>query len=504
MTRELKPDQSQAPLYDGIVAYANSAVIPFHTPGHKLGRGRQMSSLIQALGTKALAMDASDEVEAIGVDHEVNTLRAEAEQLLAKAYGASRSFFLVNGTSQGIQAAFLALGSVGGAEKSFRKGHRVLVPRNSHVSVYQGLLLSGLEPEFIPFRYDAQWGITLPPTPETITQRLQEGGSYQGVLVTRPDYVGLCLDLEPVVSEAHQRRVPVIVDEAHGPHMAFSSLLPSQSLDLGADLVVQSPHKLGGALTGGSYLHVRGGYICPQRVADALALITSTSPSHLLLASLDEARRQLATTGSQWLKETIELAEYARQAINQTGDLRCMDSHQARALAVDYDPTKLLVDVSALGLSGSRAEEILRREFGIQVEMATTNCILALITIGDTPETVNQLITALGKLRGYRALGEEGSQRLQEQTLQSWPQPQASELSAQGAYWSDKEPVEYIASVGRIAAEWVIPYPPGIPLLAPGELITVEIVDYLQELQACGVSIRGLSGPDGNLLPVVV
>ncbi len=468
-----------------------------------LGASRPLRA---ALGEGALKMDASDEVWSLEYNHDVDAVRYQAEKLLAAAYGSDQSYFLVNGTSQGIQAAFLAL------RHGDYQRNRILLPRNAHISAHQGLILSGLQPCWLPYEYSAKWGISLPPPSAAVIDAINGREEYQAVFLVRPDYHGLCLDLRTVSDAAHRTGCVVVVDEAHGPHLGFNERLPTLSLQLGADVAVQSPHKLAGALTGGAFLHILSGYMTPEALKDALSLVTSTSPSHLILASLDEARRQLATDGPELLEGVVALAQWARDEIDQLGAVHCLGVQEALQMAADYDSTKLLINVRGLGISGAEAEELLRRRWGIQVELSTPTSVLALITLADTQQTVERLVFALRELKEWTSRRTQRqkleavsgkSQSLQDLGWYQYPQASNSELSPQTAFWSVKESVEWTSSGGRVAAEWVIPYPPGIPLIAPGEVISKEIIEYLSLLCSAGVTIRGMQDQSGTQVRVV-
>lgn len=496
--------QQEAPLFQAIVEYGAAGILPLHTPGHKLGAGAS-PRLKAALGQRALKLDASDEVWAPEHHHDMDAVRREAEVLLAAAYGSDNSFFLVNGSSQGIQAAFLALRQIAGDSGP------VLIPRSSHISALQGLLLSGLNPLFLPPRFDPEWGILIPPSAAGVVRRVT-GGTAKGVFVTRPDYFGLSIDLAAVVHAAHSVNLPVIVDEAHGPHLGFHQGLPESALHHGADIVVQSPHKLLGALTGGAYLHCQGDLIPSGVVADGLSLLTSTSPSHLLLASLDEARRQMAVEGRALMDQTLRLAYWTREQIKELDGFRCLDKPKALELAPEFDPTKLLINVSDLGLTGPEAEELLRTHCGVQVELSTASCVLALVTIGDTPQSMKRFLSALKDLRELAVRRRKSDydsrsrQRLwtrRMSVLMDWPDQKPTGYTPREAFWSSKRPVPWDSAVGEVAAEWVIPYPPGVPLLIPGEEITREVVDYLWQLKSVGVTVRGMQDPEGLRVRVV-
>jgi len=486
--------QKQAPLLDAILGYRDAGILPFHTPGHKLGVGLP-AELMDSIGPAA-ALDASDEVFHPQSGHDVDVVREEAEELLAKAYGADWSSFLVNGTSQGIQAAFLAL-RIAGYDGS------VLMPRNCHVSAIQALVLSGLCAKFVKPRFSRKWGIPLPPLRSEMEAALRNEGLP--VFVTRPDYFGLCIDISHLCQIAHELNLPVLVDEAHGAHLGWHKGLPLPALGQGADLAVQSPHKLLGSLTGSSWLHLKSTLLGRDAVKDGLSLVTSTSPSHILLASLDGARRQIALQGEQLLSRTLRLALDVREEIEQISGLRCITCEEARELSDDFDPTKILIDVSDVGVTGPEAEKWLREACGVQVELATPRSVLAFITIGDTEESASRLVGALKRLpkelgRMSDRLGTNGEDTT---PFMEWPMSETAKVSLRDAVLGGKEFVDFDQAAGQVAGEWLIPYPPGIPLLIPGERITLEIIEYYRYLRRMGVSVRGMADQTGRMVRVL-
>lgn len=460
-------DQARAPLLEALLAYVARRPALFHVPGHKQGRGAP-AEWRRALGRGALAMDLT---EAPGLDdlHAPEGVIAEAQALAAAAFGAGRSYFLVGGTTAGLQALLLAV---------CRPGDRVVVPRHAHRSVLAGLILSGATPVYVAPEYDRELDIPLGVRPETLQAALAGSGPVRAVVVVHPTYHGTVLDTAGLVDVARHHGALVLADEAHGSHFAFHPALPVPALACGADAVVQSLHKTGGALTQASVLHVRAGSpLDPARVQEALRWVQSSSPSYLLLASLDAARRELALRGKELWARALELAGWARRQINRLPGLRVAEYLGA-------DPTRLVIDVRGRRLTGRTAASALWNQ-GVAVEMSGQGYVLALITPGDTRATVGRLVRALAALPwGHRAPEPLG--------LPPWPEVV---VPPREAALGEREAVPLRQARGRVAAELVAPYPPGVPVLAPGECITPAVIEYLERCVALGQHLQGPADP---------
>lgn len=465
-------DQRRTPLFTAMQRYLRRQPAVFHVPGHKQGRAAP-PALRRWLGAGALQLDLT---EAPGLDdlHAPSGVIAEAQALAAAAFGAARSFFLVGGTTAGIHAMLLA---------ALRPGEAVLVPRHAHRSVHGGLILAGARPVWLPPAYDPDLAIPLGVPPEAVAQALDRHPEARALVVVHPTYHGIPAAIHPLVQLAHDRGLPVLVDEAHGAHFAFHPDLPPSALAAGADAVAQSLHKTGGSLTQSSLLHL--GYGCrldPDRVQAALRLVQSTSPSYLLMASLDLARRELALRGRRLWDRALALAAAAREALARVPGVR----------VVDYpgmDPTRLILDVRGRGLTGYEAAEQLWRQ-GVAVELAGHGYLLAILSPGDGRESLGRLVAAVRRLRPSRrrkagaGVGPPG--------LPPWPEVV---LTPREAALGRQEAVPLSRSEGRIAAELVAPYPPGIPVLAPGERITPAVLAYLEECLRTGQHLQGPADP---------
>lgn len=476
------------PLLAAMTAYREEKCIPFHTPGHKYGRGMH-PALAKLFTTEALAMDVS-------LMHELDDFFSptgcikEAQERAARVYGAGQSFFIVNGTTAAIHAMLLA---------AVRPGGKVIVARNAHRSVLGGLILAGANPVFVATEADHAIGIAGQVLPSTIETALAAHPDAQAVLVTTPNYYGGGCDLAAIAALAHARHIPVLADEAHGPHLGFDRRLPMSALSAGADLAAQSTHKLLGALTQASILHVsKTSLIAPEKVSSALAVLQTTSPNYWLLASLDAAVGQLADDGNQLIGAVVDLAQEIRERINAIDGLFCFGMERIGTAGLySVDLCKITVTVSGLGLTGVEAERILRRQSHFQVELVDQNNVLLLITLGDLPETATLVEAAMRNLAAQR-------KPLRLAPVFTAP-PQTDELAMlpREAFFAHKKSVPVQRAVGMIAAEPVTFYPPGVPVLLPGERISQEILNWCLAGRQAGLYLSGPQDEQFEMIQVV-
>ncbi|WP_093796193.1 aminotransferase class I/II-fold pyridoxal phosphate-dependent enzyme [Sporomusa acidovorans] len=471
-------------------SYASDGVIPFHTPGHKMGKG--IHPLFQeAVTAKALKLDLADMAELDDL-HEPHGPIKEAQDLAADLYGADYSYFMVNGTTGGIYSMILTLAG---------PGDKLIIPRNSHRSIIGGIILSGAIPVFMQPEVDNDLGLAMGVTPETVAESLKQHPDAKGVLLINPTYYGVATDLKKIVDIAHSQDIPVIVDEAHGPHLKFSPRLPMQALDAGADIVAQSTHKIIGAMTQCSLVHCRKDRIRVPRLKAMLQLVQSTSPNYILMASLDVARMQMATAGRTLIERAVDLANQARREINKIPGLYCFGNEKAGNPGVfRIDPTKVTVTVKGLGITGAEAEQILRHQYKIQVELADIYNILFLITIGDSEQEVQALVAALKDLAATHQGSHDVSALPEICQAGRYPALPKQIISPRDALFGNTCRVPFADAAGKICAEIVTFYPPGIPILCPGERITQEIINYCHVLQNAGLHI---SGPEDYLLKTI-
>ncbi|WP_138415095.1 aminotransferase class I/II-fold pyridoxal phosphate-dependent enzyme [Aquibacillus sediminis] len=469
--------QTETPLFTGLLNHTNKNPIQFHIPGHKKGVGMD-PTFRSFFGDNALSLDLIN-IEPLDDLHHPQGIIKQAQDLAAQAFSADYTFFSVQGTSGAIMTMVL---SVCGP------GDKIIVPRNIHKSVTTALIFSGATPIFIHPEVDETLGISHGITPSAVEKALTTHPDAKGVLVINPTYFGIAGDLKKIVQIAHQFDVPVLVDEAHGVHIHFHCQLPLSAMQAGADIAATSVHKLGGSLTQSSVLNLREGLITHERVQSVLSMITTTSTSYLLLASLDVARKQLATKGEQLINRTLQLAQEARNAINNIPYLYCAGSELLGSEATyNYDPTKLIISVKKLGMTGYDVEVWLRKHFNIEVELSDMYNILCLITPGDRKKEVNLLVDAL------RQLSSEVSTTTSDQEIQVHiPDIPLLAISPRDAFYAETEIIALDTAIGRISAESIMVYPPGIPIFIPGEIITKDNVAYIRRNVKAGLPVQGL------------
>jgi arginine decarboxylase len=484
-------DQSEAPYLDAIVAYAGREPGRFHVPGHKGGEGAD-PELVAALSRLAFEHDIPAGIE--GIDIGPDSPFQRSQRLAAAAWGARRSWFLISGASQGNHAACLALRHA---------GRRVVAQRNVHSSTVDGIVLAGLEPAFVAPELDAELGIAHCLTPESLTRALEQAPDAVAALTVSPTYFGAVADVSGLAEVAHARGVPLIVDEAWGAHLRFSDELPASALECGADVVLSSVHKLFGSLTQSAILHLGRDELIDADVIDRCVTLTeSTSPSALLTASLDAARRQAAVRGAKLLAETIAGVEGAREAIRAIPGLGVLDEQLIGRPGVhDWDPLRLAIDVRATGSTGTRLATLMRELDDINLELVSENVIVAVFGAGeDAAASAERLVSALRHV--VEALGAEEEPPKRPFTL---PPPWGSlEMPPRAAFFGPQEVIPFAEAVDRIAAESLAAYPPGIPNVLPGERLTRETVDYVNEVVEHGGWVRGAVDRSLKTIRVVV
>ena len=469
----VKENQLRAPVAEAMKAYAQDGALAFHTPGHKQGLGAH--PLLQELITPQGLKEEVSLMEELDDLHEPTMCIKEAQELAAQLYGADAAYFMINGTSGAIQAMIMG---------TLKPGDTVLVPRNAHRSLIGGLILTGVTPVYIQPRIDRKQGIPMGLALKDIVAAADEHPEAKALLLVYPTYYGVTIDLAAVADFVHSRNMLLLVDEAHGPHLKFSDKLPKQALDAGADMAAQSTHKILGSMTQTSILLARSARVDLERVRSAASLLQSTSPNQLLLASLDIARLQMAEQGEELVNRAVNLAEKLRQAINAIPGLW--------SFGADYLPdgesldlTKVTVNVRGLGITGVQAESILRHQYKIQCELSDAYNLLFIISYADTEAQVRILTKAL------QGLAEQfvGAQKL---TLPvEIPPVPALGLEPRAAFFAGRETIDFEEAAGCIAAEQVMFYPPGIPILAPGDVIEPASMYYIRSMQQLGLKVVG-------------
>ncbi len=491
-------NQSQTPIIDALAAWVTTNHAAFYTPGHKRGVGMN-SSLVDRWGADVLKWDLP---ELPGLDnlHAPTGIIAAAQALAAEAFGAQQTWFLVNGSTAGVMAAILATCDMGG---------KIILPRNIHSSAIAGVIHAGAVPIFIEPEYDRDLDLAHSITPAAVKLALEQHPDTKAVMVVYPTYYGACGDLAAIAEIVHGYQIPLLVDEAHGAHFGFHADLPPAALSVGADLAIQSTHKLLGALTQSAMLHVNSDRIDVDRVSRSLRLLQTTSPSYLLLASLDAARQQMALHGEELMAKTIELARIARDRIDRIDGLSTLKLDTPTPGFKYLDQTRLTVTVTGLNLTGFEADEILTESarsphhqgFSIVAELPSVRHLTFIISLGNTLADIDRLVAGFTKL----ASNYERDHQLNLTSIEP-PTNMITQMAItpRQADRSHHINVPFDRAVGKISAESICPYPPGIPVLIPGEIITTVALNYLQKILDLGGEIAGCSDPTLATISVVV
>jgi len=480
-------EQQKTPLFAALKKYVEYKTVPFHVPGHKGGKG--IPEFRSFVGENILSIDVTSGI--LDLDTICNPLGVihEAEDLAARAFGADFAHFLVNGTTSGIQAMIL---SVAGP------GDEIIIPRNAHRSVIGGLILSGVRPVYIKPVIDNYMGIAMGIAPESVRRALVEHPNAKAVFVINPTYYGIASDLRQIVEIAHSYGKPVIVDEAHGAHLGFHPDLPLSAMEAGADMSAASVHKLLGSMTQSSILLVKSGLIDDRKVKAAMNLTQTTSPSYPLMASIDVARKQIALNGRQMLQSTIELCERVRNQLNAIKGIYVMGREvEGTEGCFAFDPTKLAVNLREIGLSGFETEKLLKYEYHIQMELSDLYSVLAVGTIGDNEASMSVLVNAIKDI-----VQKYGSKNVIKITTEL-PENQELVVSPRFAFYSEKRVVPLEEAEDEISTEMLMAYPPGIPIICPGERITKEVIEYAKTLNAEGCHLQGTQDPDARTIMVL-
>ena len=526
-------DQTKIPIVETLQNLTQKSHAPFYAPGHKHGKGIPQP-LTELLGTEVFPADLPELPELDNLFAPDGVIQ-EAQELAAETFGALHTRFLVNGSTTGIIAGILA---------TCGNGEKIILPRNIHQSVISGLIISGAIPIFINPEYDFHWDIPLSITAESIGQTLAKHPDTKAVMIVNPTYHGVCGNIRAIAQQVHKYNIPLLVDEAHGAHFAFHSELPIPALVSGADLSVQSTHKTLGAMTQASMLHIGSDRIDLYRLQQALQILQSSSPSYLLLASLDAVRQQMALFGEELMSQTLELAKNARNRISQLWNYSVFDlkgkekkkqernficlsrysdfldnevkeeiresgkifptpntqlltpnfpiENSSNSGFIALDKTRLTIKVSNIGFSGYEADKILHQELGVTCELPSFLNLTFIISPGNTLADINQLVTGLISLRNRGSINlaaNHGTKLDFKVTNFSIP------VSPRDAFFAQKDCVPIAKSVGYISAELLCPYPPGIPVLIPGEIITEKHLQILQQVRANGSLMTGCSDP---------
>ncbi|UJL33060.1 aminotransferase class I/II-fold pyridoxal phosphate-dependent enzyme [Cylindrospermopsis raciborskii Cr2010] len=487
-------NQSQSPLIDALKSSISKNHTPFYTPGHKRGAGVS-PILTDLLGKDVFRADLTELSELDNLFAPESAILA-AQELAAMAFGAQRTWFLVNGSSCGIIAAIMTV---------CEPNQHILLPRNIHLSVVSGLIIAGAIPIFINPQYDQDLDITCSITPKDLEVALAQHPQAKAVLVVYPTYNGVCGNLKAICQVTHEHNIPLIVDEAHGAHLNFHDNLPISALTAGADLTIQSTHKTLGSMTQTSMLHIQGNRINIDRLNQALQLVQSTSPSFILLASLDAARQQMAIDGQNLMQQTLELANIARNKIREIPGLSVLELPKIRQPGFfDLDKTRLTVNVKELGITGFTTENFLI-EMGIVPEVSSFENVTFIISLGNNELDINALVKVFKKINDIPRCRkyEMSTSNIISKIIFNYQPDNRLVISPREAFFATSEILPLEKTVDRICAENICPYPPGIPILMPGERITKSALDYLQQVQDLGGVITGCLDASCHTLKVV-
>ena len=476
--------QQDAPLMDALKEHLMNRVVRFDVPGHKGGRGNH--ELADFLGQRCVQIDVNSMKNLDNLCHPVSVLR-DAQQLAAEAFGAANAFFIINGATGASQAMIMSV---------CKAGEKLIMPRNVHRSAINALVVNGAIPVYVDPDENKDLGIPLGMSVEAVERAILANPDAKAVLVNNPTYYGVCPDIRRIAKLAHEHGMLLLADEAHGTHFYFGENLPCSAMAAGADMASVSIHKTGGSLTQSAMLLCAEG-INADYVRQVINLTQTTSASYLLMVSLDIARRNLAMNGREMYRKAVQYVDYAREEINRIGgyyvygDELCNgDSFYA------FDRTKLSIHTRNTGLAGIEVYDILRDEYDIQIEFGDIGNILAYLSIGDRPQEVERLVSALAEIkRRYRT---DGAGLLSQEYIDP-----VVAASPQEAFYAPKKSLPLRETEGMVCSEFVMCYPPGIPILAPGERITKEILNYIEYAKAKGCSMTGPEDPDIERLNVL-
>ena len=477
-------DQTKVPVCDALKRVRDSGMVHFDVPGHKGGRGNK--ALRDFFGSDCIRSDMNSMKALDNLCHPVSVIR-EAEELAADAFGADYAFLMVGGASSCVEAMVMT---------ACKAGEKIIMPRNVHRSAINALVICGAVPVYVDPGVNRRLGIPLGMSVEGVKKAIEQNPDAKAVLVNNPTYYGVCSDLPEIIKIAHEHGMLVLCDEAHGTHFYFSDLLPPGGMQLGADMAACSMHKTGGSFTQSAFL-LCGKGVNPGYVRQIINLTQTTSGSYLLLCSLDMARRNLALNGKAMMERTIEQADYAREEINALGGYYDFGSEIVDGeYCCAFDTTKLSVHTRDIGLAGVEVYDLLRDEYDIQLEFGDIGNFLAIVTAGDRDLEIERLISALSEIK--RLYSGDLTGMLDHEYINP-----LVEMTPQAAFYSEKVSLPIEESAGRISTESVMCYPPGIPILAPGERITDEILRYIAYAKEKGCFMTGTEDMNISRINVV-
>ena len=477
-------DQSRAPILEALEKMKRNRLVPFDVPGHKHGKGNP--DLTEFLGEKCLSVDVNSMKMLDNLCHPVSVIK-EAEELAAEAFGAAHAYFMVGGTTSAVQSMVLSV---------CKRGDKIILPRNVHRSVINIMILCGAIPVYVNPDMNHELGIALGMKVSEVEKAIAENPDAKAILVNNPTYYGICSNLKAITDLAHAHSMKMLVDEAHGTQFYFGKDLPITAMAAGADMAAVSMHKSGGSLTQSSFLLI-GPDMSEGHVRQIINITQTTSGSYLLMSSLDISRRNLALHGQEIFEKVRDMVEYARKEINQIGDYYAYSRELVNGDSVyDFDITKLSVNTLPVGLAGIEVYDLLRDEYDIQTEFGDLGNILAYVSVGDRLRDIERLVSALAEIR---RLYKRDKNTLM---IAEYINPRVI-FSPQDAFYSEKKSLPLRECKNMVCAEFVMCYPPGIPILAPGELITGDILDYIVYAKEKGCSMTGPEDMELNRLNVM-
>jgi arginine/lysine/ornithine decarboxylase len=458
----MKNNHNIAPLYDALVHYGfKQNVTPFDVPGHKMGNGIA-KRFINDVGEAIFKLDVNSMKELDSLSNPVSVIK-EAEELAADLFGASHAFFLVNGSTSGVQNMILA---------TCNDNDKIIMPRNMHKSAYNGIILSGSIPIYIDPVIHEDSGISMGVTVESVKQTIMNHLDAKAILLLHPNYFGYTSHLKEIIEFAHEKNIIVLVDQSHGSHFSLHDSFPESAISLGADLVTISMHKTGGSLTQSSILLHNNGLVPYSKLRSTINLAQTSSASYLLLASLDVARQHLALNKTELLNQVAYLSTYAKEAINQIPGFKVLNSSILDGDGIyAHDNTKLTIDVSAYGMSGFKVYDLFKEHYNIQLELGETHVVLAIISLGDSKESIDTLINGFKQFSEHYPIKLKNTIKTIELSI-----PEMVYTPRQ-AFFKQSTLMDLTLTEGMIAADSIMIYPPGIPLVVPGERITQDIIN---------------------------
>jgi len=478
-------NQNNAPIFEALQKYKNNRIVKFDVPGHKGGRGNK--ELTDFFGETCMQVDVNSMKSLDFLGHPESVIK-EAASIAAEAFHAENVFFMVGGTTSSVQAMIMY---------ACKSGDQIIMPRNVHKSAINALVVCGAAPVYVNPGTNKKIGISLGMSLQNVAETIKQNPDAKAVFVNNPTYYGICSNLNKIVELAHENNMLVLVDEAHGTHFYFDENQPISAMSAGADAAAISMHKTGGSLTQSSILAC-GKNIDTGYMRQIINLMQTTSGSYLLLVSLDLARKNMALNGKELVKKTIEYAEYARSEINKIGGYYAYSKELINGDDIyDFDLTKLSVYTREIGLAGKEVYDILRDEYDIQIELGDIGNIIAIISAGDRMFEIERLIAALSEIKRLYAKDKTGM--LEHEYISP-----TVRIAPQEAFYADCKNILIETGIGKISGDFVMCYPPGIPILAPGEEITKDIIDYIKYAKEKGCFLTGTEDMDVNYISVVI